>query len=367
MPLFSGPHRARKHSAHTTYRIVQWTTGNVGKKSVHAIARNPELTLIGCYAWSAEKVGKDVGDICGIEPLGVCATDDVEALLSLKPDCIVYNPMFANVDDLVRILASGINVVTTSEFITGDELGQGRDRILEACEDGNTTIFGSGINPGFIQLFAIISAGLSDRVDRIAILEVFDTTIYNSPATEIPMGFGYSIDDPKLSTITANGSRIFREAVLLIADALGIVLDDICCEAEYAETTADLELPGNWTIPAGCVAGIDVRWKGLLDGHDIIEIRGIWTKGQTLKPAWNNANFGYTVTVEGRPTIKSTLAFEPPPDFSAQSLDDLIMLGLTITAMPAITAIPAVVDAPAGIATYNDLPLLLPRGVLLTS
>ena len=83
----------------------------------------------------------------------------------------------------------------------------------------------------------------------------------------------------------------------------------------------------------------------------------------SLDPAWSTS-FGYTVTVEGRPTIKSTLSFEPPADFHGESIDDYIMLGLTITAMPAITAIPAVVSAPPGIATYNDLPLLLPRGVL---
>ena len=349
-----------------TLRIVQWTTGNVGTKSVHAIARNPQLELVGCYAWSKDKVGNDVGTLCGIEPLGVHATDDIEALLKLKPDCVVYNPMFANLDDLVRILSAGVNVVTTSEFITGDGLGRDRDRIIDACEDGAATIFGSGINPGFIQLLAVVCAGLSDRVDRISILEVFDTTIYNSPATEMPMGFGYPINDPQLQTVTAHGSRIFREAVLLVADALGVILDDIRCEAQYAETTADLELPGNWTIAAGCVAGIDVRWKGILDGQAVIEIRGIWTKGQSLKPSWALPSFGYTVTVEGRPTIKSTLTFEPPKDFQAQTLDDLIMLGLTITAMPAITAIPAVVRAAPGIATYNDLPLLQPRGVLLT-
>ena len=349
-----------------TYRIVQWTTGNVGKKSVHAIVRNPKLRLVGCYAWSKDKVGADVGDLCGIEPVGVLATDDVGALLDLKPDCVVYNPMFASVDDLVRILGSGVNVVTTSEFITGHELGRGRERIADACERGRATIFGSGINPGFIQLFGVVCAGLSDRVDRISILEVFDTTIYESPATEIPMGFGYPIDEPQLQAITAKGSRIFREAVLLVADALGVELDDVCCEADYAQTTADLQLPGDWTIAAGCVAGIDLRWKGIVGEREVIEIRGIWTKGQSLEPQWSHNSFGYTVTVEGRPTIKSTLAFEPPPDFTAETLDDLIMLGLTITAMPAITAIPAVVSAAPGIATYNDLPLLLPRGVLVT-
>src|SRR6186997_2240827 len=102
-----------------TYRIVQWTTGNIGVKSVHAVVENKELELVGCYAWSPDKVGRDVGELCGIDTLGVTATNDVDALLALKPDCVVYNPMFADVDTLVRILESGINVVTTSEFING--------------------------------------------------------------------------------------------------------------------------------------------------------------------------------------------------------------------------------------------------------
>lgn len=330
---------------------------------MHAIVANADLELVGCYAWSPDKVGQDVGQLCGIEPLGVQASSDVDALLALKPDCIVYNPMFANVDELLRILGSGINVVTTSEFITGHVMGADRDRVAEACERGGSTIFGSGINPGFIQLFAIVTAGISDRVDRISILESFDTTIYNSPATEIPMGFGYPIDQPDLPQITEKGAAIFSEAVLLVAGALGVELDEVRCVPAYAQTTEDLELPGDWTIKKGCVAGIDVRWTGILDGREIIEVRGVWTKGQTLEPAWST-DFGYTITVEGRPTIKSTLSFEPPADFVFETIDDFIMLGLTITAMPAITAIPAVVAAPPGIATYNDLPLLLPRGVL---
>jgi 2,4-diaminopentanoate dehydrogenase len=346
-----------------TYRVVQWTTGNVGTKSVHAIVENSLLELVGCYAWSPEKVGRDVGELCGIAPLGIKATDDVDALLALEPDCVVYNAMFADVDDLVRILSAGVNVVTTSEFITGHRLGEGRDRIAAACEQGGSTIFGSGLNPGFIEMFAIVSAGISDRVDRVSIVESFDTTIYNSPETEKIMGFGCPIDQPDLLAVTERGSGIFREAVLVVADALGAELDDVRCTAEYAQTTEDLQLPGGWVIGKGCVAGIDVRWTGYSGGRDVVEVRGIWTKGQALEPRWA-MDFGYTVTVEGRPTIKTTLSFEPPPDFVAETIEDYILLGLTITAVPAITAIPAVVAAPPGIVTYNDLPLLQPRGVL---
>jgi hypothetical protein len=76
------------------YRLVQWTTGNVGKSSVAAIARNPPSNSWAATAWSPDKAGLDVGVLAGIEPLGVAATNDVDELLALKPDCVVYNPMW---------------------------------------------------------------------------------------------------------------------------------------------------------------------------------------------------------------------------------------------------------------------------------
>ena len=138
-----------------THRVVQWTTGNVGKSSVKAVAASPTLELVGCYAWSADKVGRDVGELCGIAPLGVTATDDVDALLALKPDCVIYNPMWMDVDELVRILGAGVNVVSSAAFVTGHRLGADRDRIAEACERGGATMFGTGISPGFAELLAM--------------------------------------------------------------------------------------------------------------------------------------------------------------------------------------------------------------------
>ena len=43
-------------------RVVQWTTGNVGQRSARAVIAHPELELIGCYAWSSDKAGHDVGE-----------------------------------------------------------------------------------------------------------------------------------------------------------------------------------------------------------------------------------------------------------------------------------------------------------------
>jgi 4-hydroxy-tetrahydrodipicolinate reductase len=345
------------------YRVVQWTTGNVGKSSVQAIVANSQLELVGCYAWSPEKVGRDVGELCGMAPLGVNATDDVDALLALRPDCVVYNPMWHDTDELVRILSAGVNVVSTAAFITGHNLGAGRERIVDACRRGGSTMFGTGVSPGFAELLAIVSATICDRVDKITVNEAADTTYYDSPATEIPVGFGKPIDHPDLQTMTAEGTAVFGEAIRMVADALGVELDHVHCEAEYAQTTADLDL-GSWTIPAGCVAGVTASWKGSVGGKVVVELNLLWRKGQTLEPDWKIAQDGWVIQIDGRPTVTLNVGFLPPPDFEAETIADFMVLGHIMTAAPPLNAIPAVVAAAPGIATYNDLSLVLPRGTV---
>jgi hypothetical protein len=344
-----------------TYRVVQWTTGNVGKRSVRAIMASDELELVGCYAWSSDKEGKDVGELCGIDATGVAATNDVDALLALKPDIVVYNPMWPDVDELVRILEAGVNVVSTAAFINGKNLGDDRDRLVQACEQGGTSMFGTGINPGFAELLAVTIANICDRVDKITISESADSTLYDSPTTELPAGFARPIDDPELPAMTAHGTAVFGEAVAMVADALGVELDDIVCESEYAQTTEDLDL-GSWTIPAGCVAGIAASWQGRVKGKTVVELRVRWRKGQTLEPDWQLQD-GYLIEIDGQPTIRTKVDLLPPPDFEAKTFSDFMVLGMIITAMPAINAIPHVIAAAPGIVTYNDLPgIPMPRG-----
>jgi 2,4-diaminopentanoate dehydrogenase len=345
------------------HRVVQWTTGNVGKSSVQAIAANPGLELVGCYAWSPDKVGRDVGELCGIAPLGLKATDDVDALLALQPDCVVYNPMWSDTDELVRILSAGVNVVSTAAFVTGHNLGADRDRIVEACERGGSTMFGTGISPGFAELLAIVAATICDRVDKITVNEAADTTFYDSPDTEIPAGFGKPIDDPDLPGMAAQGTAVFAEAVRLVADSLGLELDEVRCDAEYAQTTADLDL-GSWTIAAGCVAGVAASWKGSVGDEVVVELNVRWRKGQTLEPDWKIEQDGWVIQIDGRPTVTLNVGFLPPPDFEAETIADFMVLGHIMTAAPPLNAIPSVVAAAPGIATYNDLPLVLPRGLV---
>ena len=346
--------------AHAPLRVVQWTTGNVGRRSLIAILANPALQLVGCYAWSPDKIGRDAGELCGRAATGVAATDDVAALLALRPDCVVYNPKWPDVGELVRILEAGVNVVTTAAFITGDALGADRARLVDACERGRSSIFGSGMNPGLANLLGIVSASVCDRIDSITITESVDSTGYDSPETELPVGFARPIDDPQLPAMTAAGTAVFGDAVHLVADALGIALDEVRCEAEYAQTTEDLDL-GSWSIASGCVAGVAVSWQGILDGRVVVALDARWRKGTHLEPDWK-VEHGYIVDIQGQPCVRTKLEVYPAADFHAKSFSDYMVLGMIMTAMPAVNAVPHVCRAEPGIVTYLDLPLVPPSG-----
>jgi hypothetical protein len=89
------------------YRVIQWATGGVGRAAIEGILSHPELELVGCWVHSAAKSGKDVGELAGIGKIGVEATNDTAALLALDADCVMYSPIMAKREEVIRILEVG--------------------------------------------------------------------------------------------------------------------------------------------------------------------------------------------------------------------------------------------------------------------
>ena len=147
------------------FRVVQWTTGKTGTAAVRGMVGHPELDLVGCYAYSADKVGQDVGVLCGLEPIGVIATDDIDALLALKPDCVSYMPYRPDFDHVVRILESGVNVVTTMYRLAGTGYGDDvLERIEDAAQRGQSSLYASGIYPGHAPMVGLAASAMcTDR------------------------------------------------------------------------------------------------------------------------------------------------------------------------------------------------------------
>ena len=342
-----------------TIRVLQWTTGNVGRRSLRAILRHPDLDLVGVFAHGADKVGIDAAELCGHdEPTGILATDDVDALLRVGADVCSYNPMWPDVDAMCRLLEAGINISSTAGFITGRALGEEAIARLEAAgARGNATLFGSGINPGFANLLGLVSTQVCDRVDQIRVIESVDSTDYDSGDTELSVGYTLPLDTPGLAAKTEQATLVFSDAVAMMADALGVQLDEITFDVDYAAATEDEDL-GYLTIPAGGVAAVDGRWRGRFAGRDLIILNFQWMKGRTVTPPFK-LRHGYHVEIDGEPNVHSQLMIFPGADWSEKGY---MGLGMIMTAMPAVNAIPAVVAAPPGIATYATLGLVTAGG-----
>ncbi len=343
------------------YRIVQWALGNVGRRAIIAIHANPHLELVGCYVHGAAKAGQDAGVLAGIGPIGVITTQDVDALLALKPDCVSYNGLWANADDFCRILERGVNIVTTSAFITGHALGEAaRNRIIDACQRGNASIFGSGIHPGFSSLISLVAAGICDRIDNVCLLESVDATGYASKETWESCGFGQPLGTPGLEDVLRKGSAVFSDGIHLAGEVLKLRYDEIAFRAEFSAAVEDCDF-GFMQIAKGCVAGVNAGWHGIVNGKSVVELRYRWKMGNRVEPDYP-LHQGYVVTVKGRPNVEFTLKHSMPDGEIAATPVDAMQMNLITTALPAINAIPAVCAAPAGIRTYADLPLISGAG-----
>ncbi len=348
-------------STTTRLRIVQWTTGNVGREALATILSHPQMELVGVFAHDPAKVGRDASELCGLdEPTGVLATADVDALLALRPDCVVFTALRLDADQIGQILRAGINVVTTSEFLTGTGVHPEARADLEAAAiAGGSTLFGSGVDPGFLQPFASLCAGLSRGVRRITMSESADVTMFASDPNFTGVGWGRPPNDPgHVEALEAN-TLLFSEALDLFASLVGLTLDEKRCSIELAHATEVLDIPG-MVIPKGHVAGMDIRWDGLVDAIVRLSINIRWVIGDRTEPSWP-VEFGYVVEVEGDPNVRVKFDMWPDGDLTTMGADEFRALGMRITAVPTVNAIPTVCAAAPGIRTYAGLPFITTR------
>jgi 2,4-diaminopentanoate dehydrogenase len=337
-------------------RVVQWTTGNVARQALRAILRRPELELVGVYAYSEDKVGKDAGELANLdEPVGIAATNDIDALIALKPDCVLYMPLHPDIGQLTTLLRAGINVLSTAAFLTGRSYGEAaRQELAEAALAGGVSLFGSGVNPGYADYLTAVASGVSRDVTHVRVLESFNIGMWAGDANQDELGWGRPAGDPGHADDIAAATAVFGDAVESMGELFGVTLDDIRCDVEFAHALSDVDTIPRRSIKAGSVAGIEARWIGSVQGTDVIEAVVRWTVAADIEPAWDVA-MAYQIEIRGYPQV-NVRAEVLPADMESMSLDDMLAIGSVITAMPVVNAIPGVVAARPGIVTYKDLP-----------
>jgi 4-hydroxy-tetrahydrodipicolinate reductase len=338
-----------------TYRVVQWGTGNLGTLAVQSILKRPDLELIGTWVSSSQKAGRDVGELCGVAPVGVLATQDAEALITGDADCICYaaNSMGREeqvVDDCVRILTAGKNVVNVSDpalVYPKAKGGNGYDRLHQACVTGKASFYTSGGDPGWAGFgLALAPLTVAQEVRSIRLFEIYNYGPWNNPQLGL---YGFGQPDTSASMILTPGvtASIWGPTVAMLADAIEVTLDSIdeAHRVIYADEDFDI---ASGRIPKGTVSGMSFEIKGMVDGEARIVIEHITKLRREDFPEYGLDDV-YRVVIEGEPNIKVDM-------WLTSDFGDTTHAGYIVAVTPVTNAIPAVCEAPPGVLTYLDLP-----------
>jgi hypothetical protein len=266
-------------------------------------------------------------------------------------------------EELVRFLESGLNVVGTAGYITGKYLGENAvARLDAAAKRGGASLYGSGINPGLSNILALVGSGLCDRIYSVSVTESVDVTDYASPGTWERLGWAKPLGAPGQDLLAQSFTQVLLDALDMTADALGIELDEREHDLEFAVTKERLELP-YMTFPKNTVAGQKMTYHGMANGRSVIRQNIVYKIRAELEPDWPLEN-GYLIEVEGEPSFKIKLQLTKPQVQGVNREKSHMASGMVATAMPAVNAIPHVCSAAPGVRTAADLPLITARGQL---
>ncbi len=258
------------------YRVVQWATGNIGTRSLRAVIEHPHMALVGLVVHNPEKAGRDAGELCGLDAVGVPATCAIDEILELDADCVLYMPQGCDFDALSRVLASGSNVVTTrGEFHHPPSMDPGlRSQIEAACAAGASSIHSTGSSPGFIsEAVPMVLASIERRLDELVIEEYADLSRRNSPELLFSL-MGYGRDPAAFDPGRwAHGAQSFGPTLRLLADALSLPLDAVVASGEIATARRRTTIAAG-TIEAGTVAAQRMTVTGLRGGQALSLVSG---------------------------------------------------------------------------------------------
>ena len=345
------------------HRVIQWGTGNVGYHSLRHLIRHPDFELVGLHAHSESKIGKDAGEIAGLErTTGVTATNDADALIALRPDCVAYTangelrPNEA-VEDMARILRAGIDVVGTALiYLIYPPHAQGelREPLEAACRDGKSTLFINGMDPGYSgDILPLAALQIAGEVEEIRVQEICDYSTYEDPDfTGAAFGFGEDESASPIMSMPGILAAGWGGMIHMIAEALGIEVDEMreVYERDYAEKAFDCPM---MRVEKGRCGAVRFEVQGIVAGRPFIVAEHVNRLGLDQAPQWPKAPDGrrgvHRCIVAGNPGVQLEC-------FTRGEDGDHNTGGVQATALRVLNAIPAVCAHAPGLISTLDLP-----------
>jgi hypothetical protein len=335
----------------------------VGRPAIRAIASHRDLELVGVVVANPEKVGRDAGELAGMGPLGVVASADPAVALADGVDAVVYA---ATADtrpdealaDLVSCLRAGKDVVSTSFYPLLHPPSAPRDlldAVESACADGESSVFVSGIDPGWaLDILPALVSGVSAGIEEIRIQEVFNYALYDQPeVVREVIGFGGPMDQEPLMLLDFSLDMVWAPMLRILADLLGLELDAVTTHVERRPLERTVEVPGMGTFEAGTQGAFRFEVRGEVGGRAPLVVEHITRIDDECAPEWPQSSSPggeHRVCVTGHPNLVVSIHGTEPGEPGAAGG------GNATAANRIVNAIPAVCDAAPGPVSTLDLP-----------
>lgn len=355
-------------------RVIQWGAGNSGIHALRSILLHPELDLVALKVFSESKAGRDAGDIAGLPATGIVATQDIDRILAVEADCVVYmeadhtledpaladSPSASLVDQICRFLEAGLNVVATSPGALTYPPAVGGDvveRLERACRTGGASFLAVGMDPGFMgDQVSLLLSGLSQRITYVHAQEILNYAEYDEPGSLRAAGFG----QPPRPDLEAEVRRAYTSnwggMVKAVADRLNVTLDEIRFRFDHAVAHIAFDIPAI-RIDEGMVAGHRFAVEGWVGGRPAIILEHIIRLHDDAAPGWprlDSGGWGYRITIDGAPSTITEIRLGCRSGMA--TVDACLGTGAR-----AANAIPSLCAAPTGVHSSFTLPMIVGR------
>jgi 4-hydroxy-tetrahydrodipicolinate reductase len=353
----------------------------MGVIALRGVIDHPELELADLVVHSDVKAGRDAGELCGIDPVGVVATTHAAGLLDGDADVVVYaaaanlRPLEA-VNDMVSILRAGKNVVSCSvvPLVYPNAVDPAfTDPLREAALAGGVSFFTTGIDTGFANdVLPLALSGVARTIDSIRVTEMFNYATYpDATAVYEILGFGKAPEEVPFAATPGVFTFGWGPVLHQLADGLGVRVDDIKETVERIPADISFDTPTGH-MSAGTIAGMRSTLTGYVEGYPTLVVDHVTRMHDDIAPDWpqphisiqpRDLGYGgasgrgvYRVEIEGSPSMRCEfeMADDHDHDLGAR------MAG----ASRMVNAIPAVCAAKPGLLSALDLPLITGKGLV---
>jgi len=333
---------AKKTLKERKLRIVQYGLGSIGCGIARHIMGLPGYRLVGAIDRDPQKIGRDIGDVLGLErKLGTSVSGDASALRKAKAKIVLHSTtshLKTIRPQLIDCIESSCSVISTCEELVYPYDGNRKiaEEVDRLAKRRKVAVLGIGVNPGFVMdALPLILTSVCQDVRNVKVTRIVDASKRRLPLQK-KIGAGISVREfeERVSAGTI-GHVGLRESARMIADALGWELDDISEDIEPVVARKDIQTQF-LRVGEGMVAGIRQTVRCIAGGEGAIFLE--------LQMRVDAEDPHDSVVIDGNPPVDMTIRGG--------------IHGDSATVAMVVNAIPRVLASRPGLITLRDLPIL---------